>query len=160
VLRATEALPGLHLSSHTLQTLLNNPKWLASNSLGTLTPQTLYLLERFSHCAHHQMNSEENLLHYLHSANQTPTPLAAKAANDLLSNLLSWSAEEISCLTTKLPTRHAQTMEEVDWVMRCQMCCSSTGLSASTLLKAIDLTAESSSSDWKAVGEAVIAARH
>ena len=70
VLRAAQACQGLHLSSHTLQELMNNPTWLASNSTGKMTPQTLYLLDRFSQCARHQTNSEERLLHYLHQANQ------------------------------------------------------------------------------------------
>lgn len=160
VLRATQACQGLHLSSSTLQTLMNNPAWLASNSPGTLTPQTLYLLERFGHCAHHQAQSEENLLRYLHLANQDPTQYPEKEANALLANLLLWSTEEVSCLTAQLPTRRASSMEEVDWVMRCQACCESTGLSASLLLKTTDLTADSETSDWKAVGEAVIAACH
>jgi hypothetical protein len=51
-------------------------------------------------------------------------------------------------------------MEEVDWVMRCQSCCESTGLSANILLKATDLTTDSNTSDWKDVGEAVVAACH
>lgn len=48
VLSAAVACKGLHLNSSTLQQLMSHPAWLASNSPGTLTPQTLYLLERFS----------------------------------------------------------------------------------------------------------------
>jgi hypothetical protein len=51
-------------------------------------------------------------------------------------------------------------MEDVDWVMRCQACCEDTGLSANILLKAIELITDSPTSDWKTVGEALIAARH
>ncbi|ALI00597.1 toxin [Pseudomonas sp. FW306-02-F02-AA] len=156
VLRAAGACKGLHLNSSTLQQLMSNPAWLASNSPGTLTPQTLYLLERFSHCARHQPQSEENLLHYLRLANEAP----AKDSNGLLANLLNWSIEEVSCLTALLGQNRARTMEEVDWIMRCQTCCKRTGLSASLLLNATALTADSSTSDWKTVGEAVLAARH
>ncbi|OPG75028.1 toxin, partial [Pseudomonas ogarae] len=70
VLRTAEACQKLHLSSSTLQALMDHPTWLASNSSGTLTPQTLYLLERFNHCARRQAQSEANLLHYLQLANQ------------------------------------------------------------------------------------------
>jgi len=162
VLRAAEACQGLHLSSSTLQNLMNNPTWLASNSQGTLTPQTLYLLERFSHCARHQTNSEESLLHYLHLANQLSQEdqSTSNFANQLLANLLNWTTDEVSFLTKPFPHKCAQSMEAVDWIMRCQACCKSTGLSASLLLKATALTAGSSISDWKTVGEAVLAARH
>jgi Salmonella virulence plasmid 28.1kDa A protein len=158
VLRATEACQGLHLSSNTLQELMSHPTWLASDSSGTLTPHTLYLLERFSHCARHQAQSEENLLHYLRLVNTTQQP--EKEANSLLANLLNWSTEEVSYLTVLLPSKHAQSMEEVDWVMRCQACCESTGLSASLLLRATDLKTASTTAEWKTVGEALIAARH
>ncbi|TVT84561.1 Tc toxin subunit A [Pseudomonas sp. H3(2019)] len=158
MLLAAKACQGLHLSSRTLQVLMRNPKCLASNSSGALTPQTLYLLERFSHCARHQAQSEENLLHYLRLANTTQQPV--EEANGLLANLLNWTIEEVSCLTAQLEKKHARTMEEVDWVIRCQACCEGTGLSARLLLKATSLTANSSTSDWKAVGEALIAARH
>lgn len=95
-------------------------------------------------------------MHYLRLANEAP----AKDSNGLLANLLNWSIEEVSCLTALLGQNRARTMEEVDWIMRCQTCCKRTGLSASLLLNATALTADSSTSDWKTVGEAVLAARH
>lgn len=160
VLRATQACQGLHLSSSTLLALMSNPAWLALGSLGKLTPHTLYLLERFSHCARHQAQSEENLLHYLQLANQSTTQHSKEEANSLLTNLLNWRVDEVCCLTDLLPSKRAQSMEEVDWLMRCQACCERTGLSASLLLNATSLTANSPTSDWKTVGEAVIAACH
>lgn len=159
VLRAAQACHGLHLGSSTLQQLMNKPKWLTSKSSGTLTPHTLYLLERFSHCARHHAQSEESLLHYLHLANQR-TQDPEEDANSLLAKLLNWSTDEVSCLTAQLQHKRATSMEAVDWVMRCQACCESTGLSASLLLKATALNADSASSDWKTVGEALIAACH
>lgn len=51
-------------------------------------------------------------------------------------------------------------MEALDWVIRCQACCVSTGLSAELLLKATALNPQSPASDWKTVGEALIAASH
>jgi len=162
VLRAAEACLGLHLSGSTLQMLMENPAWLASDSPGTLTPQTLYLLERFSHLARQQTNSEESLLHYLHLAN-THSPedqSISNTANPLLANLLNWTTDEVNGLTKPFPQKYAQSMEAVDWIMRCQACSKTTGLSASLLLKATALTANSPTSDWKTVGEAVIAARH
>jgi hypothetical protein len=159
VLRAAQACHGLHLGSSTLQQLLNKPKWLASKSSGTLTPHTLYLLERFSHCTRHHAQSEESLLHYLHLANQR-TQDPEEDANRLLARLLGWSTDEVSCLTAQLQHERATSMEAVDWVMRCQACCKSTGLSASLLLKANALNADSATTDWKTVGEALIAACH
>jgi len=160
VLRTAEACQKLHLSSSTLQVLMDHPKWLASNSSGTLTPQTLFLLERFSHCARHQAQSEENLLHYFQLANQDPSQHSAATANHLLAHLLGWNPEQVSCLTAKLKSKRAMTMQDVDWVMRCQACCMSTGLSASLLLKATELNSGSPTQHWKAVGEGLIAACH
>ncbi|WP_260959780.1 Tc toxin subunit A [Pseudomonas citri] len=158
VLRMAQACQELHLGSSTLQQLMDHPNWLASNSPGTLTPHTLYLLERFSHCARHQARSEENLLHYLQLANQRTTQ--ASEANGLLAQLLNWTREEVSDLTTQLSHQRARSMETVDWVMRCQACCTLTGLSANHLLKATALNANSATSDWKTVGEALVAACH
>ena len=160
VLRTAQACKELHLSGSTLQQLMNNPTWLATSSTGTLTPQTLYLLERFSHCAQHQARSEEHLLHYLQLANQDTPQGAGEEANNLLASLLDWSTEEVSCLTAHLEHKRAQSMEAVDWVMRCQACCQRTGLSASLLLKATALNSDSETSDWRTVGEALIAACH
>ncbi|WHS61087.1 Tc toxin subunit A [Pseudomonas sp. G2-4] len=160
VLRTAQACKGLHLSGSTLRQLMNNPTWLAADSTGTLTPQTLYLLERFSHCAHHQARSEEHLLHYLQLANQDTPQGSGEEANKLLASLLDWSTDEVSCLTAQLEHKRAQSMEAVDWVMRCQTCCQCTGLSASLLLKATALNSDSETSDWRTVGEALIAACH
>ncbi|TWC13328.1 virulence plasmid A protein [Pseudomonas sp. SJZ085] len=159
LLRIAEACRHLHLSSSTLATLMENPAWLASYTSKSLQPQTLYLLERFSHCVRHQAQSEENLLHYLQVANQDG-PHLEKEANRLLANLLNWSPEEVSSLTALLAPKRATTMEAVDWVMRCQACCVSTGLSADLLLKATALKTQSPAADWKIVGEALIAACH
>ncbi|SDB51436.1 Tc toxin subunit A [Pseudomonas sp. NFACC13-1] len=159
VLRTADACQHLHLSSSTLNALMANPTWLAPNTSRALTPQTLYLLERFSHCARHQAQSEENLLHYLHVANQDDQQ-AEKEANSLLASLLNWNNEEVQRLTAQLEPRRATSMEALDWVMRCQACCVSTGLSAEQLLKATALNTHSPVSDWKTVGEALIAASH
>ncbi|KQW30034.1 MULTISPECIES: Tc toxin subunit A [Pseudomonas] len=160
VLRTADACQKLHLSSSTLQVLTDHPTWLASNSSGTLTPQTLYLLERFNHCARHQVQSEENLLHYLQLANQDLPQHSAETVNGLLAHLLGWSTEQVSCLTALLTPKRATTMQAVDWVMRCQACCLSTGLSANQLLKAAALNSDSLTQDWKIVGEGLIAACH
>jgi DNA-binding transcriptional MerR regulator len=159
VLRTAEACQRLHLSSSTLKVLMENPTWLAPHPSSTLTPHTLYLLECFSHCARHQAQSEENLLHYLQVANQD-TEHSEKETNDLLAKLLNWSVEEVTPLTASLRSRRASSMETVDWIMRCQACCQSTGLSANLLIKATTLKTTSPASDWKIVGEALIAACH
>ncbi|MEN2397584.1 Tc toxin subunit A [Pseudomonas halotolerans] len=159
VLRTAEVCQRLHLSSSTLAILMENPTWLAARPSENLTPQFLYLLERFSHCARHQAQSEENLLHYLQVANQDAQH-SEKETNGLLAKLLNWSVEEVSSLTASLDTRRASSMEAVDWIMRCQACCLQTGLSANLLIKAIKLKTTSPASDWKIVGEALIAACH
>ncbi|MGN8276441.1 Tc toxin subunit A [Pseudomonas sp. SMN5] len=159
VLHAAKACQPLHLSSNTLNVLMENPTWLAPDITGRLTPHTLYLLERFSHCARHQAQSQENLLHYLSVANQEG-PNSDKQANPLLAKLLGWTTEDVSRLTAQLAPGRAQSMQALDWVMRCQACCASTGLSADLLLKASALTSESPAPEWKIVGQALIAACH
>ncbi len=92
---------------------MDHPTRLASNSSGTLTPQTLYLLERFNYCARHQAQSEENLLHYLQLANQDLPQHSAETVNGLLAHLLGWSTEQVSCLTALLTPKRATTMQAV-----------------------------------------------
>jgi hypothetical protein len=159
VLRAAEMCQGLSLHSSTLETLMKHPKWLqASNSLDRLTPHTLYLLERFGHCAHQQARSEENLLHYLRVAADESTPSSSATANRALAELLNWTSDAVNDLAVTLPSGRVQSMEELDWLMRCKACCESTGLSANLLLKAAALSDDRN--DWQTIGEAVIAACH
>jgi hypothetical protein len=158
VLRTAQACHRLHLSSSTLNVLMENPTWLAPHLSRILTPYALYLLECFSYCARHQAQPEENLLHCLQVANQEMEH--PEKANELLAELLDWNVEEVRSLTALLPLKRATSMEAVDWIMRCKACCRSTGLSANLLLKATTLSTESPRSDWKTVGEALIAACH
>lgn len=158
ILRAAHAIEQLPVSTAALQELLNHPQWLSAQGSATFSPKTMYVLSRFSDCARH-MQSEDDLLHYLQFANQEPTPSKAEA-DTRLAQILKWSREDVSSLTFHLPAQCARTVEAVDWIVRCQASCRETRLSAHLLLKATNLTAKSPRADWKAVGEALMAARH
>jgi len=157
-LRATEAIQALLLSNTSLLKLLNNPAWLALGNSGTLTPHTLYLLDRFSTCTRHHVQAETRLLNYLEQANGQSDTVTINNSNISLAELLNWTIEQVSTLTADLPNQRARSMEEVDWVIRCKKCCEETGLSVNNLKLAVSLNIEKSTADWKAVGEALIAA--
>lgn len=157
-LRATEAIQALLISNASLLKLLNNPAWLAHGNSGTLTPHTLYLLDRFSTCTRHHVQAETNLLKYLEQANGQPNAVAIASLNTSLAKLVDWTTEEISAVTADLPHRRARSMEEVDWVIRCKKSCKETGLSVNYLKLAVRLNTENPAADWKILGEALIAA--
>jgi hypothetical protein len=157
-LRATEAIQALLISNASLLSLLNNPAWLAHGNSGTLTPHTLYLLDRFSTCTRHHVQAETRLLNYLEQANGQSDAVAINNSNTSLAELLNWTIEEVGTLTADLPHQRARSMEEVDWVIRCKKCCEETGLSVNNLKLAASLNTEKPTADWKTVGEALIAA--
>lgn len=156
-LRAIEAIQALLLSNDSLLKLLNNPAWLAHGNSATLTPHTLYLLDRFSTCTRHHVQAEIRLLTYLEQAIGQPDPVAIQTLNTALAELLDWTTEEVSALTADLPHQCAQSMEEVDWIIRCKNCCKETGLSVQNLKLASRLNTRTPAADWKTVGEALIA---
>lgn len=160
ILCAAVACRDLHLSDRTLALLLENPAWLASDSQAELTLHNFYLLDSFRRLAHANGNTEEHLLHYLQLAQQVDKRPELSELNQMLATLLDWSADELSALIKASAGLEVTTMAGVDWVMRCQACCQSTGLSAANLIKASQLTGESPATDWQAVSTALIAALH
>ncbi|MBV4488104.1 toxin [Pseudomonas sp. SWRI153] len=157
---AAVACRDLHLSDGTLALLLENPAWLAPDNQVKLTLQNLYLFDSFRRLAHAKGNSEKHLLHYLQLANQVENRPKISEFNQMLAALLDWGVDEVSALIEASGGVEVTTMEGVDWIMRCQTCCQSTGLSAANLIKASALTCESPATDWHAVSAALIAARH
>jgi len=158
VLRATEAIQALLISNLSLLKLLNNPTWLAHGNSGTLTPHTLYLLDRFSTCTRHHVQAELRLLEYLEQVNGQLDAAAIKNANTALAKLLDWTIEEVSSLTTHLTDQCARSMKQVDWVIRCKNGCKETGLSVNNLGLAARLDNDTTAAEWKTLGEALIAA--
>lgn len=158
VLRHADAAVQLHLSNSALRLFLSHPEWLETpNTQLKLTLSSLYLLDRFNHCMTTHQHPEESLLSYLGFANSTTD---TTTTNSFLAKLLGWTPTEVSVVTTTLASRKAQTMKDVDWVMRCHATCKATGLSATSLLSATALNNASASDAWKKVGEAVMAASH
>lgn len=51
-------------------------------------------------------------------------------------------------------------MDQLDWILRCHQACAATRLPCQALLDASHLSLSSDFSQWKALGEAVIAARN
>ncbi|MCL6703965.1 Tc toxin subunit A [Pseudomonas sp. T1.Ur] len=160
LLRNAKLCQELHLSGSALQQLAAQPTWLSASPSNSLTLHAVYLYERFSYCARLPGRSEEQWLHYLQFANQEEDPKTADAANKQLAELLGWTHYDVQSLADHLKGKRAQSVEEVDWIVRSQECSKSTGLSASLLLKATALGGKSSTQEWKIVGEAIIATSH
>lgn len=158
LLRNAKVCQELHLSGSALQQLADHPTWLSASPSSSLTLHSVYLYERFSDCVRLNDSSEEQWLHYLQFANGDED--SANAANRRLAELLGWTHDEVQSLTENLTGKCARSVDEVDWIIRCQECSKSTGLSASLLLKATALYGESPAQEWKVVGEAIIAASH
>ncbi|MGL6241873.1 Tc toxin subunit A [Pseudomonas sp.] len=157
VLRHAEATVQLNLSNRALHLFLKHPDWLgSSDSKLKLSLHSMYLFDRFNHfMITHQ--HEESLLGYLELANST---VLITAINNSAATLLNWDATEVTVLTARLDSKKAQTMKDLDWLMRCHATCIATGLSAASLLGATALNNDSEPDTWKKVGEAVIAASH
>jgi hypothetical protein len=160
LLRNAKVCQALHLSASALQQLSAKPTWLSASASDPLTLHSVYLYERFSYCVRLNGSSEEQWLHYLQFANQDNGRHSEKAANKRLAELLGWTHGEVKSLTDNLTGKRARSVEEVDWIIRCQECSKSTGLSASLLLKTTALGSKSSTQEWKVVGEAIIATGH
>ena len=166
VLRHAKAALHLRLSTSALRLFLVHPQWLGAAQGGPLSWASLYLLGRYSQWFNRQSQAEEALLGYFISANPAKAQLKNKALRsavnqasaEVLANLLGWRQEDIARLFQELPLGRATSLAEVDWVLRCQQACAASGLTATDLLAATALHADSASVAWQAAGEAAIAA--
>jgi hypothetical protein len=157
VLRHAEAAVQLHLSRSALHLFLEHPDWLEPSDTTqklTLTLSSLYLLDRFNHGMTTHQYPEENVLSYLKFANSEAT---TAEKNSLLASLLNWTTEQVTELTATLTHQQARTVKDLDWVMRCYTTCKATGLTTGSLLDATALNNNSTTDDWKKIGEAVMA---
>ncbi|RMN14819.1 hypothetical protein ALQ65_01019 [Pseudomonas syringae pv. coriandricola] len=160
LIRYSEVSQQLGLSARALRTFLINPRWLYPE-VGFLLPlsmNSLYLLDRYRDWRDNCGYPEEALLEYFKQANDTPRDNTQCAAR--LASLTGWTSSEVLAANALLTgsDRIASNMHEVDWLSRMHNASDVTGLSAKQLLSATDLTATSTASHWKSVGEAVIAA--
>ena len=159
LLRHTEAAVRLQLSNKALRALLSTARWMdTSDGELRLSFKTLYLFNRFNHFLIAYQQPEEGLLSYLEFANGFGRE--AQTVNGRLAQLMNWTTTEVTAFTSKLISGRAQTMRDIDWVMRCHDTCKASGLSATALLKAVNLNNDSPVNQWKAVGEAIMAASH
>jgi len=159
LLRHAEVNNQLGLSAQALRTFLVNPRWLHPAVTGplVLSLPSIYLLDRYSDWRNKAEKAEEQLLSYFIYANATPAP-TAQDCSTLLAILLDWSAPEIETATQIFTTpKFAQSMSQIDWLRRMRSTSQQTGLTNAQLLKATDLTLESESVSWQAVGDAVMA---
>lgn len=170
VLRYGQAALHLGLSTAALRVFQVRSNWLhgLSSEGVVLSLKTFYLLHSYSQWFRSQSQAEEALLGYFILANPAVAQLKTKAqrnavnqeAATALASLLKCSKDEILMLFAQLPSLRACSMAEVDWIRRCQATSLASGLPARDLLRATALHVGSTGSDWQAVGEAVMAARH
>ncbi|MFJ7284871.1 Tc toxin subunit A [Pseudomonas sp. NPDC099000] len=159
LLRHTEAAVRLQLSNKALRALLSTARWLDTpDGQLRLSFKTLYLFDRFNHFMSTYQQPEENLLSYLEFANFYDRE--ADVVNERLAQLLNWTTVEVTVLTSQWQFKKAQTIKDIDWVMRCHSACKATGLGTTALLGAAALDNNSSPAQWKTVGEAIMAASH
>ncbi len=147
----------LPINRKALQRFLINPHWLNEryqpNSLLELDWNNLVSMQQFKQCIERYNLSQEQLFDYLEQANT-----CASDADAQLARLLGWSAEEIKVLSNTLTPACINSMDRLDWVLRCRQTCMDSGLSVDMLLKASQLTTHSTFDEWRAVGEAVSSA--
>lgn len=160
LIRYSEVSQQLELSARALRTFLINPHWLHAEFGGLLplSMSSLYLLDRYRNWRDNCGYPEEALLEYFKQANDPQRDATQCAAR--LASLTGWTSSEVLAANALLTgsDRIASNMHEVDWLSRMHSASDVTGLSARQLLSATDLTATSTASHWKSVGEAVIAA--
>ncbi|QQQ53155.1 hypothetical protein JJQ97_19760 [Pseudomonas syringae] len=160
LIRYSEVSQQLELSARALRTFLINPHWLHADFGGLLplSMSSLYLLDRYRNWRDNCGYPEEALLEYFKQANDPQRDATQCAAR--LASLTGWTSSEVLAANALLTgsDRIASNMHEVDWLSRMHSASDVTGLSARQLLSATDLTATSTASHWKSVGEAVIAA--
>ncbi|WP_278406231.1 Tc toxin subunit A [Pseudomonas rhodesiae] len=153
-------LLALPVADTSLRQLLLNPHWLdralAPSTLLQLNLGTLYLLQRFKACCDTWGLTQDELLDFFRRANGN----GAQPLDTQLSHWLGWSETELRVLTDTLPTGRVTAMDQLDWILRCHQACAATRLPCQALLDASHLSLSSDFSQWKALGEAVIAARH
>ena len=166
VLRHAQAALHLRLSTSALRLFLVKPDWLKDWASSALSLENFYLLGRYSQWFDGQSQAEEALLGYFISSNRSQPKRESKARQtvfngemaEVLATLLGWRQEEVFRLFKYLPKGRACSMAEVDWVRRCHLVCSESGLAAADVLAVTGLYAGSSMASWEAVGEAVMAA--
>lgn len=169
----TSVMQQLGLGPKPLQYFLAQPGLLDANAIyTTLTLSTLYLLDRYCRWVREAGKQDEDMLEYLRMApgigpiQNTQDHAEQWAA--VLAALIHWSAPEVHAATRVLEGGVAKTMAEVDWVRRLQRASEYSGLSADSLLLATRLTGTpattvdihvQSHEEWRALGEAVMAAQ-
>lgn len=156
VVRCAGVVQSLGLSASALLTFSSHPSWLWGDAQAfSLTLKTLYGVDRYSLWVKRAQYPEERLLDYFRVANADAAD--AEKCAPLLAQLIGWSAGEVQTVAASLD-RVAKSMADVDWVRRVQTTCEQSGLSATAVLQATQLNADSPSQDWQAVGEAAMAA--
>ena len=156
-LRCAQAVQHLGCSEMALRTFITAPTLLDTTLTAPLRLNllTFYLLDRYQNLLKTQGIAEQSVLDYLVAAQRTGND--AVAMSKALAPLIGWVPDEICTLVADLPDGKAKTMADIDWVIRCQHVCASTGLSANTLLMTTNLNLESPYAEWETVGEAALA---
>lgn len=162
-IRHAEVSLQLGLSAQALRTFLVNPTWLHSAFVTplTLSLSSLFLLDRYGQWRDTAGQSEGEILGYFSLANTQPPPTEHnRVCATALATLTGWSATEIESAAQLFPAskKFATSMQQIDWIRRMQSTSQQTALSAKSMLQATDLTHQSTSAQWQAVGEAVMAA--
>lgn len=160
-----EVVKQLHLSESALRMFLIYPTWLGGKDSISLSLPTLFLLERYSALLETSGNTEDTVLNYFIQANPIDEGLASTAQRNmtpaykaaLIADVLGWKSDEISHLLDYRPSS-VSTLAELEWLQRVKQNCEVTRLSTRAVVQLLNLQADSPTAQWKALGEAVMAA--
>lgn len=145
----------LPVSSETLLHFMKTPDWLddayPQETKLELRLHDFYLLHRVKQYVDTYGRSEGALLEYFEWARSASAN--KQQADTRLAALLGWTGKEVAILTETLGSKGVTAMSQIDWLMRCQQACLKAGFSATTLLKAAELTRDSAEDDWKSLAE-------
>ncbi|MEX5575860.1 Tc toxin subunit A [Pseudomonas lijiangensis] len=157
LLRYAEVNQELGLSAQALRTFLVHPQWLHASFAAPLplSLASFHVLDRYRNWRDSSGHPEAALLSYFVLANTDATASQWAAR---LALLMDWSSTEIGAASELLANRIGKSMHQIDWLRRMHGICTLTGLGTAQLLAATALTSDSTTDEWKKVGDAVMGA--
>ena len=163
--RHADVVKELNLSESALRMFFVHPTWLGATDHISLSLPTLFLLERYSALLKTSGNAEDSVLNYFIQANLLGTGAISNAQRSmkgaykgaLIADVLGWKSDEVNPLLDYQPSS-ISTLAELEWLQRVKQNCEVTWLSTRTVVQLLNLQALSPTAQWKALGEAIMAA--
>ncbi|EBV3755361.1 hypothetical protein DOJ06_23895, partial [Salmonella enterica subsp. enterica serovar Bareilly] len=140
-----------------LNSFLQHPTWFGVED-ATLSFTLTYLFSRYADWLK-LTPKEDAVLAYLRWVNADSTPATDKAAS-VLAELLDWDSSEVQQAAAHAADNGlAQTLPQVDTVMRLQTLCDNSGVAVNSVIATGELLTSSSYEQWQDIGESLVAAQ-